>query len=96
MFGASFKFRLMLGAGGNDLRTDGNVILSGEPPGKRKLGSGSNWRMGVSICGFCQSCEAHFIIVMTSALKQGTLRGRCGIPHTLKDPPRVWRIGSLN
>lgn len=80
-FGASFKFRLMWKKR-NDLRTDGNVILSGEPPGKRKLESGSNRRRGVSICVFCHSYEAHFIIVMTSALKHWTLGG--GIPPHLK------------
>lgn len=75
----SIKIQVNVG-GKNDLGTSGNVILSGEPPGKRKLGSGSNWMMGVSIGVFCHSYAAHFIIVMTSALKHWTLRG--GIPPT--------------
>lgn len=64
------------------------MILSGEPPGKRKLESGSNRRMGVSICVFCHSYEAHFIIVMTSALKHWTLGG--GIPPHLKRPHPIF------
>lgn len=59
----------------NDWRTVWKLILSSEPPGKRKLWLGSSWRMGVSPSAFCQTHEAtlwnagHIVIVMMCALK---------------------------